>query len=442
MTVTRFAPSPTGRLHVGNLRPALLNWLHARKEGGTFILRIDDTDAERSREEYVDAIRRDLDWLGLGWDRFERQSARMERYDAASDALRADERLYPAYETATELDLRRKYQRQAGKPPVYDRAALKLSDDDRARLEGEGRRAHWRFLLDRERVSWDDGIRGETAVDCASVSDPVLIREDGGYLYTLCSVCDDLDFGVTDVIRGEDHVTNTATQIQIFRAMGGSPTGFAHHSLLVDADGSSLSKRLGSLTLESLREGGIEPMALLSYMARLGTSDPVEPRADHAELIAGFDLSRFGRAPARFGTEELAALNAKTLHTKPYSEVADRLRAAGVPNEVAEHFWSVIRENIEGLDDVGAWAAILNGAVDPLVAEEDRAYVAEAMAELDAARPWTGETWSHVTGALKARTGRKGKALFMPLRKALTGRADGPDMAMLLPLLQRREESA
>jgi len=437
MTVTRFAPSPTGRLHVGNLRPALLNWLHARKAGGQFILRIDDTDADRSREEYVDAIKRDLDWLGLGWDRFERQSTRMERYDAAADALRADERLYPAYETATELDLRRKYQRQAGKPPVYDRAALKLSAEDRARLEGEGRRAHWRFRLDQTRVSWGDGIRGDTNVDCASVSDPVLIREDGGYLYTLCSVCDDVDFGVTDVIRGEDHVTNTATQIQIFEAMGGAPTGFAHHSLLVDADGSSLSKRLGSLTLESLRESGVEPMALLSYMARLGSSDLVEPRSSHDELIAGFDLSRYGRAPARFSTEELAALNAKLLHVKPYAEMADHLRAAGVPNEVAERFWMVIRENIEALDDIGAWAAVLNGGIDPLIEEGDRAYVDEAMVAFEAARPWTGETWATVTAALKAQTGRKGKALFMPLRKALTGRGNGPDMAALLPLLQR-----
>lgn len=437
MTVTRFAPSPTGNLHVGNLRPALLNWLHARKEGGQFILRIDDTDAERSREEYVDAIKRDLDWLGLGWDRFERQSARMERYDAAADALRAEGRLYGAYETATELDLRRKYQRQAGKPPVYDRAALKLSNEDRVQLESEGRRPHWRFLLDQERVSWQDGIRGETNVDCASVSDPVLIREDGGYLYTLCSVCDDVDFGVTDVIRGEDHVTNTATQIQIFAAIGGAPTAFAHHSLLVDADGSSLSKRLGSLTLGSIRESGVDPMALLSYMARLGSSDPIEPRASHDELIAGFDLSRFGRAPARFSTEEMGALNIKLLHTKPYCEVAERLRGAGVPDDAAEAFWSLIRENLDSLDDVPGWVAVLNGQVDPVIEEEDRAYVEQAMAALEAARPWTPESWRAVTASLKAETGRKGKALFMPLRKALTGRSNGPDMAALLPMLRR-----
>lgn len=437
MTVTRFAPSPTGRLHVGNLRPALLNWLHARKAGGTFILRIDDTDAERSREDHVEAIKRDLDWLGLGWDRFERQSARMDRYDEAAEALRAEGRLYPAYETAAELDMRRKIQRAAGRPPVYDRAALDLTEADRAALEAAGRRPHWRFRLNRERVTWQDGIRGETAVDCASVSDPVLIRGDGGYLYTLCSVCDDMDFGVTDVIRGEDHVTNTATQIQIFEAMDGAPTAFAHHSLLVDGEGAGLSKRLGSLTLESLRDGGIEPLALLSYMARLGSSDAIEPRASHDALIEGFDLSRFGRAPARFGTDDLDALNVRTLHAKPYAEVADRLRAAGVPDDLAEPFWLLIRENIGHLGEIDTWAAILKGGFDPAIDPEDAEYVARAMAALDAAKPWTGATWGAVTAALKAETGRKGKALFMPLRKALTGRTDGPDMASLLPLLRR-----
>ena len=437
MTVTRFAPSPTGRLHVGNLRPALLNWLYARKQGGQFILRIDDTDAERSKEEHVDAIKRDLDWLGLGWDRFERQSVRLDRYDAAADALRGDGRLYPAYETATELDLRRKYQRQAGRPPVYDRAALNLTDEDRARLADEGRRPHWRFRLDQERVTWTDGIRGETNVDCASVSDPVLIREDGGYLYTLCSVCDDIDFGVTDVIRGEDHVTNTATQIQIFDALGDKPTGFAHHSLLVDAEGAGLSKRLGSLTLESIRENGIEPMALLSYMARLGSSDPIEARASHEEMIDGFDLSKFGRAPARFGMDDLGALNLKALHAKPYADVADRLRDAGVAEDIAEPFWLLIRENIDGLDDISDWVAILNGECSPVIDAEDAGYVTTALTELDAAKPWTDATWRAVTNTLKERTGRKGKALFMPLRKALTGRVNGPDMAELLPLLRR-----
>lgn len=437
MTTTRFAPSPTGKLHVGNLRPALLNWLYARKAGGQFILRIDDTDAERSTEENVEAIKRDLDWLGLDWDRYERQSARLERYDAAADDLRRKDRLYAAYETATELGLKRKTQLQAGRPPVYDRAALSLTDADRARLEGEGRKPHWRFKLDQARTGWTDGIRGEVTVDCASVSDPVLIREDGGYLYTLCSVCDDLDFGVTDVIRGEDHVTNTATQIQIFDALGDKPTGFAHHSLLVDADGAGLSKRLGSLTLESLREGGMDPLALLSYMARLGTSEPIEPRASHAELIENFDLSTLGRAPARFDSTEIDALAAKLLHTRPYQAVAPLLQQAGVDEALAPRFWEVIRENIDSTDEIADWWRVVTGEVKPDIADEDREFVALAGSELDAAKPWDETSWKTVTDALKAETGRKGKALFMPLRKALTGRTNGPDMAALLPLLRR-----
>lgn len=437
MTVTRFAPSPTGKLHVGNLRPALLNWLFARKAGGQFILRIDDTDAERSEEAYVDAIKRDLEWLGLDWDRFERQSARLDGYDQAADTLRAMGRLYPAYETATELGLKRKTLLQAGRPPVYDRAALALSDEQRADFEAEGRKPHWRFKLDQNRTGWTDGIRGETRVDCASVSDPVLIREDGGYLYTLCSVCDDIDFGVTDVIRGEDHVTNTATQIQIFEALGDRPTGFAHHSLLVDADGSGLSKRLGSLTLESLRDEGVEPLALLSYMARLGTSDPIEPRQSHAEMFNGFDLASFGRAPARFNREEIDLLATKMLHSRPYESVAERLVEIGVETDIAPEFWSLIRENIDSMDDVAGWWAVVNGRFTPEIDGEDRDYVALAQRKLDDAKPWTSETWGLVTSALKAETGRKGKALFMPLRKALTGRAHGPDMASLLPLLRR-----
>ena len=437
MTVTRFAPSPTGKLHVGNLRPALLNWLFARKNSGQFVLRIDDTDAERSKEEYVDAIKRDLEWLGLTWDRFERQSERLDRYNAAADELRTQGRLYAAYETATELGLKRKTLLQSGRPPVYDRAALSLTDQDKATFEAEGRAPHWRFKLDQERTGWTDGIRGDVTVDCASVSDPVLIREDGGFLYTLCSVCDDIDFGITDVIRGEDHVTNTATQIQIFDAMGDKPTGFAHHSLLVDADGGGLSKRLGSLTLESLREGGMDPLALLSYMARLGTSEPIEPRASHAELIDGFSLDTLGRAPARFNRDEIDALSVKILHTRPYEDVAPLLQEAGVDADVAPQLWDLIRENIESTDEIADWWRVVTGDVTPDIAEEDREFVATAQTALDAAKPWDETTWKTVTGALKAETGRKGKGLFMPLRKALTGRSNGPDMAALLPLLRR-----
>ena len=425
--VTRFAPSPTGLLHVGNLRPALLNWLFARKAGGAFILRIDDTDAERSDERYVDAIRRDLEWLGLDWDRFERQSERLDRYEAAAEALRQDGRLYPCYETATELALKRKTLLQAGRPPVYDRAALNLTDERRAAYEAEGRRPHWRFRLDRERVVWTDGIRGETSVDCASVSDPVLIREDGGFLYTLCSVCDDADFGVTEVIRGEDHVTNTAVQVQIAKALGAAIPAFAHHSLLVAADGSSLSKRLGSLTLESLRESGIEPLALLSYMARLGSSDPIELRESHGALAERFELSRLGRAPARFDAEALSALNLKTLHGADWEAVTGRLPG------VSPSLWVAVRENVTALNDVQEWQTIVADGPPEADLGEDADFVAEALATLPPA-PRDETSWGVWTGALKAQTGRKGRALFMPLRLALTGRAKGPEMAALLPL--------
>jgi len=399
MTVTRFAPSPTGKLHVGNLRPALLNWLFARKNGGQFVLRIDDTDAERSKEEYVDAIKRDLEWLGLDYDRYERQSERMDRYNAVADDLRGQGRLYAAYETETELGLKRKTLLQSGRPPVYDRAALNLTDEDKAKFDAEGRKPHWRFKLDQTRTNWTDGIRGDVNVDCASVSDPVLIREDGGFLYTLCSVCDDIDFG--------------------------------------NADGSGLSKRLGSLTLESLREAGVDPLALLSYMARLGTSEPIEPRATHAELVEGFDLSTLGRAPARFNREEIDALGVKILHTRPFEVVAPLLSEAGVDVDIAPKFWELIRENIDSTDDIGGWWKIVTGDITPDIADEDVEFVTAAHAALDAAKPWDETTWKTVTGALKTETGRKGKGLFMPLRKALTGRSNGPDMGALLPLLRR-----
>ncbi len=434
--VTRFAPSPTGKLHIGNLRAALLSWLTARKAGGTFILRIDDTDAERSREAFVEAAKRDLSWLGLDWDRFERQSDRLARYEAAAERWRADGRLYACYETPTELELKRKRQLAMGKPPVYDRSALALTEAQIAAYEAEGRRPHWRFKLDPERVDWTDQIRGETSVDCASVSDPVIRRADGAWLYTPSSVVDDIEMGVTHVVRGEDHVTNTATQIQMIRALGAEPPIFAHHSLLVGAQGEALSKRLGSLTLEGLREEqGVEPLAALSLMARLGTADPVEARTTPAALIDGFDIARFGRAPARFDLEELRRLNAALLRALPADAVADRLAAFGVEKDAAA-FWNVIREAIETFSDVKIWADVVAGRAEPVYeSAEDRAFVETALSLLPP-RPWDGATWGAWTDRVKAETGRKGKALFKPLRLALTGRERGPEMAALMPLLR------
>ena len=433
-TVTRFAPSPTGYLHVGNLRTALFNYLITRKAGGTFILRLDDTDPERSKQEYVDGIKQDLEWLGIEWDRVERQSERLERYEDAAQKLREIGRFYECFETPTELDLKRKKQLNMGKPPVYDRAALDLTDAEKDALRAERGNGVWRFKLDRERIEWCDGILGDLSIDAASVSDPVLIRADGQVLYTIASVVDDTDMGVTHVVRGSDHVTNTATQIQMISALGKTAPAFAHHSLLTGPQGEALSKRLGTLSIRDLRDRGIAPMALLSLLARLGSSQPVELRASVDDLVEGFDLSHFGAAPTKFDENDLLPLTAHVLQATAFGDVADRIATAGVPGDMAEAFWGVVRDNINVLDEVDGWWALMRDGADPLVDGEDEAFVREAMAMLPDTVDAT--TWGAWTAAVKDETGRKGKGLFMPLRKALTGRASGPDMGDLLPLLQ------
>lgn len=436
MTTTRFAPSPTGHIHVGNLRTALMNYLIARKAGGTFILRLDDTDRERSKQEYADGIQRDLEWLGLHWDRIERQSDRLDRYAEAADSLRASGRLYEVFETPTELDLKRKKQLNMGRPPVYDRAGLGLSDEQKAALRAEGREGYWRFRLDHERIEWPDGIIGDVSIDAASVSDPVLIRADGQVLYTFASSVDDVDMGVTDIVRGADHVTNTATQIQIIRALGGQPPRFAHHSLLTGPQGEELSKRLGTLSLRDLREQGVAPEALLSLMARLGSNQPVALRMSLDELAEGFELSQFGASPTKFDADDLWPLTRERNQHLPYETVRDRIAAMGVPDEIAPRFWAVARQNITRLDDLSEWWTLMRDGAEPAIAPEDAEFVAQALALLPP-RPWTDATWGEWTAAVKAATGRKGKGLFMPLRKALTGMDHGPEMAELMPLLQQ-----
>ncbi|SFN57810.1 glutamyl-tRNA synthetase [Roseovarius lutimaris] len=435
MTTTRFAPSPTGYIHVGNLRTALMNYMIAAKAGGSFILRIDDTDPERSKQEYVDAIKYDLEWLGLHWDRTERQSERLDRYAEAADRLREMGRFYEAFETPTELDLKRKKQLNMGRPPVYDRAALALSEAEKDALRAERGAGVWRFKLDQERIEWKDGILGDISIDAASVSDPVLIRGDGQVLYTLASVVDDVEMGVTHVVRGSDHVTNTATQIQIISALGGTPPDFAHHSLLTGPQGEALSKRLGVLSLRDLREQGVEPMALLSLMARLGSSDPIELRTDMAELIEGFDIDRFGAAPTKFDEQDLFPLTARYLAAQPLDAMAETIAEVGVPDDQAAQFWQVTRENINTRKDIAGWWAMFRDGAEPVIDDEDREFVAEAMTLLPDG-PHDTETWGTWTAAVKEATGRKGRGLFMPLRKALTGQAHGPDMSQVLPLLQ------
>jgi glutamyl-tRNA synthetase len=427
--ITRFAPSPTGRLHVGNIRTALHNWLWARRHGGRFILRLDDTDLERSSEEYAQAIRDDLAWLGLGWDEEHRQSARFARYEEALARLLADGRVYPAFETAQELDLKRKVQLSRGKPPVYDRAALAVTGEDLARFEAEGRRPHWRFRLDHERrIEWDDLVRGHQHFDPALLSDPVIRREDGSWLYMLPSVVDDIDLGVSHVVRGEDHVANTAIQVQMFEALGAAVPAFAHEALLVGSEG-KLSKRLGSLGVEAMGEAGIEPVALLAKLARIGTSLPVEPVTGTAPLIGSFDFATFGRAPARFDMEELAGLNARTLHQLPYELVAGRL-----PGGMDAQAWEVIRPNLSSVAQAADWWHVIEGPVAADIAGEDRAFLATA-AQAAERIDWADKPWPALTAALKQESGRSGKALFLPLRRALTGRDSGPEMAPLLILI-------
>ena len=430
--VVRFAPSPTGLLHVGNIRAALFNWLYAKRQGGTFILSLDDTDRARSRPEFEQAIERDLAWLGLDWGRKEKQSDRLAHYDVARDRLIAAGRLYPCYETPEELEFKRKRLLAQGRPPVYDRAALKLSDEDRRRLEGEGRRPHWRFKLVAEEVTWDDMVRGAQHVDEASQSDPVLVRADGSYLYSFTSVVDDIAFGITHVIRGEDHVTNTGAQIQMFRALEGAVPIFAHLPLLVDAAGGGLSKRTGSLSVADLRQRGIEALAISALLARLGTADAVEPVISLDTLVASVDFARVGRAAARFSEDELAQLSARTLHMLPYASVKARL--GGIDADLGEAFWLAVRGNLASLGDTAGWARVVRGPIEPIL--EEPAFLAEA-AGLLPADPWDETSWKTWTGAIATATGRKGRQLFHPLRLALTAEEKGPEMAKLLPLIGR-----
>jgi glutamyl-tRNA synthetase len=439
--IVRFAPSPTGRLHVGNIRTALLNWLFARQAGGAFWLRLDDTDVQRSTEEFADGIRRDLEWLGLNWTREERQSARTSRYVAAAKRLKGLGRLYACFETEDELDRKRKRQLARGLPPIYDRTGLKLTDAERAALEGEGRKPHWRFRLANSDegltplptiVSWNDLIRGDQTVDVGSLSDPVVIRADGSFLYTFTSVVDDAEFGITHVIRGEDHVTNSGVQMQLFEALEAEPPAFGHHSLLIGADGQALSKRLGALSIASLREDGLEPLALAAYTALIGTSDAIEPQTSLDDLARRFAFDKISTAPARFDPDELRGLNAKLLHMLPYERVAARLEQRGIDGGPA--FWSAVRGNLNVLDDASDWWAIVSGTTPPLI--EDRELTDKAAALLPD-EPWDDTTWDTWIAALKAASGRKGRALFHPLRLALTGREDGPELKLLLPLIGR-----
>jgi glutamyl-tRNA synthetase len=435
----RFAPSPTGLLHVGNIRLALVNWLFARRAGGRVLLRLDDTDDERSTPAFAAGIERDLGWLGLDWDLQARQSDRLTLYTEAADRLKAAGRLYPCYETSEELGLKRKSLLARGLPPLYDRAALALSEAGRTRLEAGGRRPHWRFKLDHQPVSWTDLVRGPVRFEGADLSDPVLVREDGRPLYTLSSVVDDIAFGISHVIRGEDHVANTAVQIQLWQALNGPVPAFAHLPLLTDAAGHGLSKRLGSLSIASLRDDdGLEPMALLSLLARLGTADAIEPHLTPAELVDSFDLDRVSRATPRFDPEDLLRLNARLLHLTPFAAVAGRLATLGLDG-ADERFWLAVRPNLTRLSDAILWWQVSHAPLTPTVT--DPVFTRQAAALLPP-EPWDETTWGTWVEQVRGATGIRGKALFLPLRLALTGCDHGPELKNLLPLIGRPRAEA
>lgn len=424
----RFAPSPTGVLHVGNVRTALVNWLFARKTGGHFLLRIDDTDTERSKPEYEAAIKEDLSWLGLNWDSIDHQSKRFDRYKAAAEKLRATNRLYACYETPEELEVQRKMLAGRGLPPIYNRAALKLSDEQKKKFESEGRTPHYRFLLNDEEIEWNDLIRGASHFKATHMSDPVLLREDGVPVYTLASVVDDGEMNITHVIRGEDHVSNTAVQIQLYKALGFKVPQFAHMALLKTKEG-EMSKRLGGNDIRALRDNGILPMAVNSLLAKIGTSDAIEAVTEMKSLIDNFDFKKMGRAPANYDVAELEKLNEKLLHQLPFSAVKDKLDFAD------ETFWLSIRTNIKTLAEAKMWWEILHGNISAHLNHEEREFIREAAGKLPAS--WDENCWDSWISAIKPTTQRKGKELFHPLRKALTGREDGPEMKKLLPLLGR-----
>ena len=439
--VVRFAPSPTGRIHIGNARTALFNYLAAARLGGRFILRFDDTDLARSTAEFADGIEVDLAWLGIVPHLVVRQSDRVALYEAAAERLKRMGLLYPAYETQGELDRRRKLKQARGLPPIYDRAALALSDADRAKLEAEGRRPHWRFRLDHRVIEWEDGVRGHCHIDCASLSDPVLVREDGSFLYTLPSVVDDIELGITDVVRGEDHVANTAVQIQIVEALAGADTvpRFAHHNLLVDASGAGLSKRSGALSIASLRDSGVESLAVAAIAVLTGSSDEVHAVGSLIELAQKFDLAHVSRNAAKFDPADLRSLTQRTLLKLDFEVMRERLAAHDIVGAHAEAFWLAVRGNLEKFLDVCDWWRVVDGEISPVIEDTEFCRAAAALLPED---PWDEKTWSAWTSAVKTATGRKGRELFHPLRLALTARENGPELAKLLPLIGRTKAQA
>ncbi len=427
----RFAPSPTGMLHVGNARTALITWLFTRAHSGHFLLRIDDTDSERSKDEYEKAIEDGLTWLGLNWDEKTRQRDRGNIYEKKIEKLKLEGRLYPCFETSEELDLKRKSQLSRKLPPIYDREALNLTPEQIQKYEKQDRMPHWRFKLEHKPIVWNDLVRGEVKFNGADLSDPVLIREDGTPLYHICSVIDDIEYGITHVVRGEDHVSNTACHVQMFEALGSEPPLFAHLPLLSDKEGGKLSKRIGSLSLEDLKADGLEPMSIVSLLSRLGSSDPIEAFQNLESVVSSFDISKFSRGTPKFDPDELLRLNAKILHNLSYDEILKRLQELGL-SDMDQSFWLAVQPNLERLSDAKEWWQVAKGPVTPVISEPE---FIEAALEVLPPTPWSENTWAEWTSAVKEKTGKKGKELFMPLRQAITGMDHGPELPKLLLLI-------
>jgi len=431
---TRFAPSPTGLLHIGNIRTALICYLYAKKSRGELLLRIDDTDTQRSKAEYADKIQEDLKWLGLNWDEIAFQSKRFDKYDAAVEKLKADGRLYACYESAEELDVKRKMQLSRGLPPIYDRAGLKLTADEIAKFEAEGKTPHWRFKMADGAIAWEDEVRGSTKFETKNLSDPILIRENGAYTYMLPSTVDDIEFEITHVLRGEDHVSNTAIQIQLFEALGGDVPKFAHTAMVKSKEG-KLSKRTGSAGVGELCDDKILPMAVNSFLAKVGTSDSIELRPTLDDLVAEFDINKFGRAPTIYTIDDILRLNVKALHELSFEDAKPYFAGLKL-TDVKHDFWLAVRPNLENIDELYEWWTICNGSVKPIIDDAD--FAAKA-AELLPDGEWDETTWKSWADAVKEKTGRKGKELFMPLRKAITGMEHGPELKVLLPLIGREK---
>lgn len=431
MTITRFAPSPTGYLHVGNVRTAFTNWLYAKSTGGKFILRIDDTDQERSEQKYVDAIKQDLEWLGLDWDDEFKQSDRFDKYEDAKKQLVADGRLYECFETPEELEFMKRKLLNKNMPPIYDRAALKLSDEDKESIKAKGIKKHYRFLLKDKRIEWDDMVRGHIHFEGKNISDPVLIRTDGTMTYMIASVVDDIEYGITHIVRGEDHITNTAVHLQLIDALGGEKRpDFAHISLLKGKD-EKISKRLGGFEIRVLRDAGIHPKAILSYLAKLGTSDAIDIRYNVEDIISEFDFSKFSKASCIYDPDEISRLNTKFIHHSEFKDIKNSLNN----DDITKEFWDVAKANIENFKDIDLWWKICKTEIDtPQMSNDEKEFCKNALTKLPEGN-WDESTWSAWVADIKTITDRKGKELFMPLRKALTGLEHGPELKFLLPLI-------